>query len=237
VTTNPSDVPARIARFDRLERAVHWCNATLFGVVMLTGAALYAGPISTLVGRRELVRTLHVYTGFALPLPLLVGVLLRSGHQLRIDLRALNRWIPDDFRWLRSRGRDTTVRLGKFNPGQKLNATFIGAVIVVMLATGSIMHWFAHFPNDWRTGATFVHDWFAIGLFFVVVGHIWLAVADPVALRGITGGWVTGTWAKRHRPRWYDEVTGARQPPDATTEATPGESTGETLAEVTRGDR
>jgi formate dehydrogenase subunit gamma len=237
VTTSPSDVPARIARFDRLERAVHWCNATLFGVVMLTGAALYAGPISTLVGRRELVRTLHVYTGFVLPLPLLVGVLLRSGHQLRKDLRALNRWIPDDFRWLRSRGRDSTVRLGKFNPGQKLNATFIGAVIVVMLATGSIMHWFSHFPNDWRTGATFVHDWFAIGLFFVVVGHIWLAVVDPVALRGITGGSVTGAWAKRHRPRWYDEITGAGQVPDATSEGTPGKTTDETLAEATRGDR
>ena len=206
--TLSSDPPARVARFDRLERAVHWCNATLFGVVMLTGAALYAGPLSTLVGRRELVRTLHVYAGLGLPLPLLAGVLLRSGRQLRADLRTLNRWIPDDFRWLRTRGRDPRIRLGKFNPGQKLNATFIGAVIVVMLATGSIMHWFGPFPNDWRTGATFVHDWFAIALFFVVLGHIWIALADPVALRGMTGGSVTGAWARTHRPRWYDEVTG-----------------------------
>jgi formate dehydrogenase subunit gamma len=231
VTTNLSaDLTARVPRFDRLERVVHWCNATLFGVVILTGAALYAGPLSTLVGRRDLVRVVHVYTGLALPVPLLLGIVLRSGRQLRDDLRALNRWIPDDFRWLRSAGRDSRVRLGKFNPGQKLNATFIGAVIVVMLATGSIMHWFNHFPNDWRTGATFVHDWFAIGLFFVVVAHIWLAVADPVALRGIVGGSVTGAWAKARRPRWYDEVTAA----DAGSTPATGDGT---AAEVAPGRR
>lgn len=214
-----------MTRFDRLERMVHWCNATLFAVLLLTGAALYAGPLSTLVGRRELVRTLHVYTGLALPVPLLAGVLVRNGRRLRADLRELNRWIPDDFRWLRTRGRDSSVMLGKFNPGQKLNATFIGAAIVVMLATGSIMHWFGAFPNDWRTGATFVHDWFAIGLLFVVVGHIWLAVADPVALRGMTSGSVTVTWAKTHRPRWYAEITASRVTPD------------ETAAELAQGGR
>ena len=57
-----------LLRFDRVERTVHWINATLFGTLMLTGAALYAGPISTLVGNREIVRTIHVYCGLAVPL-------------------------------------------------------------------------------------------------------------------------------------------------------------------------
>ena len=35
---------APLSRFDGLERTVHWVNATLFGILMLTGAALYAGP-------------------------------------------------------------------------------------------------------------------------------------------------------------------------------------------------
>ena len=48
-----------------------------------------------------------------------------------------------------------------------------------MLGTGIIMRWFEPFPLDWRTGATFVHDWFAIGLFVAVLGHIGLALADP----------------------------------------------------------
>ena len=64
-----------IQRFDRVERIVHWTTATLFLTVMCTGATLYAGPISSIIGRRELVRTIHVFAGLALPVPLLVGIL------------------------------------------------------------------------------------------------------------------------------------------------------------------
>ena len=95
-----------LLRFDRVERTLHWVNATLFGILMLTGAALYAGPISTLVGNREVVRTFHVYSGVALPIPLLVAVLSRRrGAQLRTDLGRLNRWSRDDRRWFRRRMR------------------------------------------------------------------------------------------------------------------------------------
>ena len=43
---------AVIPRFDRVERAAHWTTAALFGVLMLTGAVLYAGPFSAMFGRR-----------------------------------------------------------------------------------------------------------------------------------------------------------------------------------------
>jgi formate dehydrogenase gamma subunit len=210
VTTRPPDRPARLARFDRVERAVHWANATLFAVLVATGAALYVGPLSTLVGRRELLRTIHVYTGLCLPVPLLVGLLGRWRRPLLGDLRRLNRWDADDRRWLLTRGRDRTVRLGKFNPGQKLNAAFTGGAILVMLATGSIMHWFAPFPDAWRTGATFVHDWLFLTLVVVITGHVWLSVSDRDALSGMVRGWVRLEWARRHRPRWADEVAPVR---------------------------
>jgi formate dehydrogenase subunit gamma len=197
----------RVARFDRTERVVHWCNATLFLTMIATGAALYAGPVSQLVGRRELVRTIHVYAGLLLPVPILIGIALRSGGQLRDDLGRLSRWDRDDRIWWRKAKR-ASAQLGKFNPGQKLNATFLGAAIIVMLATGSIMRWFEPFPVDWRTGATFVHDWFALGVGLAIFGHILLAVSDPDALRGIVRGWVPARWAKEKRPRWYAEVSG-----------------------------
>jgi formate dehydrogenase subunit gamma len=194
----------RIPRFDRTERVVHWCNAILFLTLLATGAALYAGPLSTLVGRRVLVKTIHVYAGLLLPIPVLLGIALRSGAQLRADLHRLGRWDTQDKLWWRRRAR---AQLGKFNPGQKLNATFVGASIVVMLGTGAIMRWFEPFPDDWRTGATFVHDWFAIALFVVIAGHILLGLADPEARRSITRGWVSAAWARAHRPRWYEEVS------------------------------
>ncbi len=34
------------------------------------------------------------------------------------------------------------------------------------------------FPLDWRTGATFVHDWFALGIWVAVLGHIFFALRD-----------------------------------------------------------
>ena len=113
-------------------------------------------------------------------------------------------------RWW-SKRRRATAQLGKFNPGQKLNATFIGASMVVMLMTGSILKWYEPFSDSWRQGATFVHDWFAIGLLFAIIGHIMLAFRDPDALNGMVHGSVKPGWARRHRPRWYAEMTALRR--------------------------
>src|SRR4051794_13100285 len=201
-----------ILRFDKVERTVHWVNASLFGILMLTGAALYAGPISAIVGNRETVRFLHVYSGLLLPIPLLLGILGRHGKRLRNDLGRLNRWSRDDARWFR-RGQRHEVALGKFNPGQKLNAALIGGTIVVMLGTGSIMKWFDLFPLDWRTGATFVHDWFALLVWVLVLGHIAFALNDGDALESMmVNGTVPATWARTKAPLWYEEL---RLPPSS----------------------
>jgi formate dehydrogenase subunit gamma len=214
MTTQPDTVLASrgsIARFDRVERAAHWSTAVLFGILMATGAVLYAGPFSELFGRRELFRQVHVYAGLILPIPILVAVAGRWGAQLRNDLRRLNRWNHEDVRWFRrkNRARPGRLDLGKFNPGQKLNATFLAAAIVVMLATGLILRWPDPFTNDWRTGATFVHDWFAFGVWLAVTGHIFFALRDPTALHGMTRGTVTRYWARSERPAWFREMTDA----------------------------
>jgi formate dehydrogenase subunit gamma len=199
--------PAELQRFDQVERLAHWTTAFLFGVLMLTGAALYAGPVSTLVGQRELVRMLHVSAGVALPVPLLVGLLGRWGRRLRRDVGELGRFDDEDRRWLR-RSTRADARLGKFNPGQKLNAAFLGSAIVVMVATGIVLKWFSLFSLDTRTGATFVHDWVALGIWLAVAGHIALALRDSEALRGMRRGVVSARWARAMRPRWYEAETG-----------------------------
>jgi formate dehydrogenase subunit gamma len=208
-TVDPASVEREpdLVRFERVERIVHWTTATLMLTLMATGAALYAGPVSTFVGRRELVRTIHVFAGLALPIPIIVGLAGRWGRSLRRDLGRLNRWSRGDRRWFRRKFR-TQVRLGKFNPGQKLNAVFLGAAGLVMLGTGIILKWFNLFPVDYRTGATFVHDWFAIGIWLAVGGHVLLALRDPVALGAMLRGSVPARWARRNRPRWYEEETG-----------------------------
>jgi formate dehydrogenase subunit gamma len=196
----------RLVRFDRVERLAHWSLAVLFAILMLTAIPLYVGSVAQLVGRRALLAEIHSWSGVALPVPLVVSLLGPWGRGLRRDVRRLNFWTPDERRWLRSVGRYPVVEPGKFNAGQKLNAAFTAGVIVAMLATGSVMHWYKPFPVDWRTGATFVHDLLAFAIFAVVIGHIGFALTHRDALRSIFRGWVTRRWARVHAPQWVKEL-------------------------------
>jgi formate dehydrogenase subunit gamma len=206
-------------RFDRTERWLHWVTATLVGVLVTTGAVLYWGELSSIFGRRAFFKEIHVIAGLCLPVPFLLALPGRRGRGLRRDLGTLNRFSPDDVRWLRSRGADPTVRLGKFNPGQKLNAAFVAAALVTMLATGLVLRFFSPFPLAWRTGATFVHDWTALALGLAITGHVWLAVADQDALGGMVSGSVPAWWARQKRPRWYQEQELNEEPAES---AAPG---------------
>jgi formate dehydrogenase subunit gamma len=70
------------------------------------------------------------------------------------------------------------------------------------------MQWFGHFPVSWRTGATFVHDVFALAVFVVVFGHIAFAITHPGSMRSMIKGWVTDAWAARHADGWLEEERG-----------------------------
>jgi formate dehydrogenase subunit gamma len=209
-TTLPApEAPTRLIRFDIGERILHWVNAVLFLTLLGTGSALYVPALSEFVARRHLVETIHVYCGFALPVPVVLTVIAgRWGRAFRADVRRLNRWTADDGRWLRTFGRDRRARIGKFNAGQKLNAAFVLGAIPVMLGTGSIMYWPNLWPLYWRTGATFVHDWLFLALCCTVVGHILFAVNDGDALASMVRGWISSGWARHHAPQWYEEETG-----------------------------
>ncbi len=195
----------RILRFDWAQRCAHWANALLFGILMATALPLYFGSLAGVIGRRHLIAEIHLWAGIALPVPIVVSLIGPWGARMRRDVRRFNLWSRDEVRWLRSLGR-TSIELDKFNPGQKLNAIFVGGAVVVMLASGSVMQWFGHFPVSWRTGATFVHDVGALAVFVVVFGHIGFALTHPGALRSMIRGWVTESWAARHAGGWLREL-------------------------------
>jgi formate dehydrogenase subunit gamma len=195
----------RILRFDRVQRAAHWMNAALFGVLMVTAVELYYGSFFGLVWPRHVIEMIHLWTGLALPIPIIVSLLGPWGRGMRRDLKRVNFWTRDEIRWMRSLGR-TSLKADKFNPGQKLNTIFIGAAILVMLVTGSMLQWFRFYSPSIRTGATFVHDAFALAIFIVVFGHIFMALTHRDSLRAMFKGWVTEGWAARFAPRWLKEL-------------------------------
>jgi len=201
----PGVAPGTLHRFGRVSRIVHWSVAMLVIVCVATAAILYNGSLAVLIGHRRIVELIHVYDGFALPAPLILGAFSSA---YRTDLRRLNRFTPSDWRWLRSRTRrDGSIRVGKFNAGQKLNASLSAGAIMVLFGTGVIMY-YPHLARlSWRSGATFVHDWFALALGLLVLGHIGYALKDAEALRGIRTGEVSMDWARAQHRAWADETT------------------------------
>ena len=198
VTTNPS--PERVIRFTPAERWLHRSIAALTFVLLGTAAALYLPDISVLIGNRPLVSDIHVIAGFLLPVPI---VLALGSRAFRNDAGELNRFSPDDWKWLRSRDRRSgRIPVGKFNAGQKLNSAFTLGSILVMLATGSIMFFSSLFPDDIRTGATFVHDWLTLAIVVVLAGHIYMAMKDTEARVGMRTGEVSVDWARREHGYW-----------------------------------
>jgi formate dehydrogenase subunit gamma len=186
---------------------VHWSLGLLVIICIATGAVLYNGSLEVMVGHRRLVRDIHVYCGFGLPVPLLAGL---ASAPYRQDLRRLNRFTRRDWRWLRSRSRrDGEIRVGKFNAGQKLNAALSCAGILLLFGSGLLMRFPGWTRLTWRTGATFVHDWVALAFGLLVLGHLWYAVRDPEALHGMRTGEVDRRWAQREHASWADEFDGA----------------------------
>jgi formate dehydrogenase subunit gamma len=202
--------PSMLKRFSGTERAVHRAVAILMLICMGTAAVLYNSFLAIPIGHRRLVELVHVYSGFALPIPIVIGLV--SGTY-RADLGRLNRFTSTDWKWLRSRSRrDGTIRVGKFNAGQKLNAALSAGAIGVLFGTGIIMYFPSLVRLSWRTGSTFVHDWFALAVGLLVLGHIRFAVQDPESRHGMRHGEVTRTWAREQHRQWADEVESSDSP-------------------------
>ncbi len=214
--TRPAETRAvepELPRVGRPARWVHGAVGVLMLVCLLTAAVLYNSSLQVLVGHRRVVELVHVWCGFALPVPLVLG-LASAGY--RAELRRLNRVTPADWRWLRSRTRrDGRIPVGKFNAGQKLNGSLSTGAIGVLLLTGVVMLSTDLAPLSWRTGATLVHDWTALAVGLLVLGHTSFALRDPIALRSLRTGTVHRDWARREHPAWAAEVERARDGGDA----------------------
>jgi formate dehydrogenase subunit gamma len=210
----------RVLRFDRVQRAAHWANATLFFVLLLTALPLYFPSVERVVGRHVLVAAIHLWAGVAFPVPLLVSVVGPWGARMRRDIRRFNRWTRLELRWLWTLGGVRGLEKDKFNPGQKLNAVFTAGAMALLLGTGIVMKWFGLFPVSWRTGATFVHEVVAFVLVAVVAGHVVMALTHRESLMSMVRGWISVRWAREHAPRWLREEMGATTlPPDRASHA------------------
>ena len=194
-----------VRRFTRTERALHWALALGFFGLLASGLVLYVPKLSVLVARRPLIKTLHLYTGIAWLVALVLVIALGDRKSLLATWRELDRFDEDDRRWLLHRPTDP----GRFNAGQKLNAALTAAFTLLFAVSGFLL-WYAERDTRFRFASTILlHDGLMYVSLVLLVGHLYLAVVRPAtrhSLRGIATGYVRADWARRRHPKWIAEL-------------------------------
>lgn len=192
-------------RFSRTERTLHWANALGFFFLLATGLILYLPSLSILVGRRQLIQSLHFWTGIGWISVLVAIVLLGDRRGILRTARELDEFDRDDLRWLAGR---RPAPQGRFNAGQKINAVLNAAFAILFLISGLLL-WFGERNTRYRFASTVVlHDGLMYVSVVLLIGHLYLAVIHPTtrhALRGIILGTVSEDWAAQHHPKWEPE--------------------------------
>jgi formate dehydrogenase subunit gamma len=192
-------------RFSRTERTLHWANAAFFLFLLASGLTLYLPSLSILIGRRQLVQSVHFWTGVAWLAVLAAIVVVGDRRGVLATARELDEFDRDDLRWLVGR---RPAPQGRFNAGQKLNSLLTAAFAVLFLVSGLLL-WFGERNTRYRFVSTvLLHDGLMYISLALLAGHLYLAVIHPTtrhALRGITLGTVSEEWAARHHPKWKPE--------------------------------
>jgi len=73
--------------------------------------------------------------------------------------------------------------------------------ISVLFLSGVVMCFTRLTPLAWRTGATLGHNWFALAVGMLVLGHIYMALHCPLARTGR----VPLRWARKQHAAWARE--------------------------------
>ena len=191
----------RLSRFSRTERTLHWVHASAFLVLFVSGLCLYLPSLSELIGRRPLLKDIHVYTALIWLAALALILLAGDRRRLLAAAREIDTFDDDDLAWLRRR----RAPQGRFNAGQKINAIVTAALAVLFAITGFFL-WYGERDHAFRLqNALLVHDWLMYISLVLFLGHLYYALILPStrhSLSGMTRGWVREDWAERRHPEW-----------------------------------
>ena len=199
------------ARYGRTERTLHWVHATAFCVLLGSGLCMYLPSLAEVVGRRPLLKTIHLYTALAWAIAIVLIVALG-------DRRALCAHAARG-RVLR---RATTAagcsaaapRRGASTPARSSTRSSPPSFAILFAISGFFL-WYGErdtrFQNPERAPPPRLAD---------------VRLADPLprpplpplilpttrhSLSGITRGWVREDWAARHHAKWVEALTRRRR--------------------------
>jgi formate dehydrogenase subunit gamma len=219
-------VSGYLPRFTLTERLLHWVHAAAFFVLLGSGLVLYLPSLSVAVGRRPLVKSVHIWTAVSWAGAVLLICLLGNRVALWRTIREIDLFDRDDASFLGGRVR---VAQGRFNAGQKVNAILTAAFATLFAVSGFLL-WLGERNTTYQLqGTVYLHDALMYLSVALLTGHLYLAVIHPTtrhALRGITVGTVQEQWAREHHAKWVNEIADARAPTQAEDVPTEAKDTG-----------
>jgi formate dehydrogenase subunit gamma len=191
-------------------------------VLLGSGLCLYLPSLAEAVGRRPLLKTIHVYTAVGWIAALTLVVVLGDRGSLRATAREIDRFDRDDRNWLRGRRGPQ----GRLNAGQKVNAIVTAAFAGLFSLTGFFL-WYGERDTRFRFAQTIlIHDWLTYVSIALFIEHLYLSPIHPTtrhALNGMTRGWVDEDWARDHHATWGQQEIEARKPAPTTSRSTVGQ--------------
>jgi formate dehydrogenase subunit gamma len=198
-----------VVRFRYATRVIHWSVTLTFLVCLFTGLPIWTpifGWMASLFGGLHVCRWLHPWTGV-----LFSALALLQFLHWASDMRMTE---PDK-RFIKLRNFRAYMRwethdedVGKFNGGQKLLFWMSSLAALGLLLTGIVLWWPSYFGSALREASWLLHDITFILFVLLIIGHIYLSIAEPGTFSGMVKGTVTKAWARLHHPRWYRDVTG-----------------------------
>jgi formate dehydrogenase subunit gamma len=198
-----------IQRYTANERTNHWITAIAFVLLALSGLALFHPAMSwlyALLGGGQWTRILHPFIGV---------VMFVSFMILALRMRAHNRFEPGDTQWLRqiddvlANREDKLPKVGKYNAGQKLLFFALIVCMLVLLLSGIVMwrqFFSSYFPIGLIRFSALLHAFFAFVIIVAIIVHIYAGLWIKGSIGAMTRGVVSYGWARKHHPRWFEEV-------------------------------
>jgi len=198
-----------IQRYTKNERSNHWITAICFILLAVSGLAMFHPATSWMavfLGGGQWTRILHPFIGLVMFVSFAMLV-LRFWHHNRMDA-ADKQWLRQMDDVLNNR-EDKLPKVGMYNAGQKILFFVLIASMCGLLLSGIVI-WRAYFafyfPIEIVRLAALLHAFSAFVLICSIIVHIYAAFWVKGSIGAMVRGTVTYGWARKHHPRWFEEV-------------------------------
>jgi formate dehydrogenase subunit gamma len=198
-----------IERYTPNERSNHWITAICFILLAVSGLAMFhpaTAWLAVFLGGGQWTRILHPFIGLVMFVSFALLV-LRFWHH--------NRFEPGDKQWLEQIGdvvnnrEDKVPAQGRYNAGQKL-LFFVLIFCMAGLLLSGVVIWRAYFsfyfPIEIVRFAALLHAFCAFVIICSIVVHVYAGLWVKGSIGAMVRGTVTYGWARKHHPRWFEEV-------------------------------